>query len=246
MLPEQMQATRCELSERYLEGSGIEIGALHEPLRTSERATVRYVDRLDVAGLRQHYPELAGEDLVNADLIEDGDVLASIEDGQLDFIIANHMLEHTENPIGTIRNHLRKLRDNGVLYHAVPDKWLCFDCDRRITPFEHLVRDDRGGPMVSRLEHFYEWVRVKEKVVEPDEVERRVQHLMSINYRIYFHVWDENQWRSFLEDVNLYLDSSFRIEHFGKNYGWVIAILRNVARTHEGGGRGDSTDKTSG
>src|SRR5262245_28165001 len=109
MIPEQMAAARRELSERYLEGAGIEIGALCQPLWINERATVRYVDRLDVAGLRQQYPELGAYDLVNVDLIDDGEVLASIEDGQLDFIITNHMLEHTENPIGTIRNHLRKL-----------------------------------------------------------------------------------------------------------------------------------------
>jgi hypothetical protein len=47
-------------------------------------------------------------------------------------------------------------------------------------------------------------------------------------------------------DVNLYLDSPFRIERFGKNYGEVIAIVRKVARTHEGVGQGDSEDKTSG
>jgi SAM-dependent methyltransferase len=229
MLPEQMQATRSELSERYLEGSGIEVGALHQPLWTSERAAVRYVDRLDVAGLRLHYPDLPREEFVNVDLIDDGEVLASIEDGQLDFIIANHMLEHTENPIGTIRNHLRKVRDNGILYYAVPDKWHSFDRDRPITPFEHLVRDDREGPAVSRLEHFYEWVTLTDKVSEPDAIEHQVQHLMSMNYSIHFHVWDENHWRLFLDNVNLYLDSPFRIEHFGPNCGEVIAILRKVA-----------------
>lgn len=230
MIPEQMAARRRELSERYLEGSGIEVGALHEPLSTSERATVRYVDRMDVVGLRRHYPELGGEEIVPVDLIDDGEVLASIEDGQLDFIIANHLLEHTENPIGTIRNHLRKLRDDGVLFYAVPDKWDCFDRDRPITPFEHLVRDDREGPMVSRLEHFYEWVTLTDKVSEPDAIEHRVQHLMSMNYSIHFHVWDESHWRSFLEDVNLYLGSPFRIEHFGRNGSEVIAILGKVAR----------------
>jgi hypothetical protein len=170
-----MRATRRELSERYFEGSGIEVGVLHQPLWTSERATVRYVDRLDVAGLRLYYPELGGEELVHVDSIDDGEVLASIEDGQLVFIIANHMLKHTENPIGTIRNHLRKLRDDGVLYYAVPHKRDCFDRDRPMTLFERLVRDDREGPMVSRLEHFYGWVTLTDKVFEPDAIAHRVQ-----------------------------------------------------------------------
>ena len=56
MLPEQMRQRR-ELSDRYLEGSGFEVGP-HEPLWTNERATVRYVDRLDVAGLASIIPNL--------------------------------------------------------------------------------------------------------------------------------------------------------------------------------------------
>jgi predicted SAM-dependent methyltransferase len=229
LLPEPMLAARRELSERYLEGAGVELGALHQPLWTSERATVRYIDRLDVAGLRLQYPELAACDLVSVDIVDDGETLSSIEDGQLDFIIANHMLEHTENPIGTIRNHLRKLRDNGVLYYAVPDKWAFFDRDRPITPFEHLVRDDREGATVSRLEHFQEWVRLVAKVTQPDEIECQVRHLLAINYSIHFHVWDDHHFRLFLENANQYLGSPFRIEYFGQNLGEMITVLRKTS-----------------
>ena len=228
LLPEPMLAARRELSERYLEGSGVELGALHLPLWTSERATVRYVDRLDVAGLRQQYPELAEHDLVNVDIVDDGEALSSIKDGQLDFIIANHMLEHTENPIGTIRNHLRKVRDNGVLYYAVPDKWAGFDRERPITPFEHLVRDDREGPTVSRLEHFHEWVRLVTNVTQPDEIERQVRELLARNYSIHFHVWDNPHFRLFLDDANEYLGRPFQIEYFGQNLNEMITVLRKA------------------
>jgi predicted SAM-dependent methyltransferase len=227
-LPEPMLAARRELSERYLEGAGVELGALHEPLWTSEKATVRYVDRLDVAGLRQQYPELAAYDLVKVDIVDDGEALSSIEDGQLDFIIANHMLEHTENPIGTIRNHLRKIRNNGVLYYAVPDKRASFDRERPITLFEHLVRDDREGPTVSRWEHFHEWVQLVNNVTQPDEIERQVRALLAINYSIHFHVWDSDHFRLFLEDANQYLGSSFQIEYFGQNLNEVITVLRKT------------------
>ena len=189
LIPNPMLAARRKLSERYLEGAGVELGALHQPLWTSERATVRYIDRLDVAGLRLQYPELAEHELVNVDIVDDGESLSSIEDGQLDFIIANHMLEHTENPIGTIRNHLRKLRDNGVLYYAVPDKWAFFDRDRPITPFEHLVRDDREGATVSRLEHFQEWVRLVDRrhSAGRDRVPGPTSYLRSITAYIFMY-----------------------------------------------------------
>jgi hypothetical protein len=138
------------------------------------------------------------------------------------------MLEHTENPIGTIRNHLRKVRDNGVLYYAVPDKWAGFDRERPITPFEHLVRDDREGPTVSRLEHFHEWVRLVTNVTQPDEIERQVRELLAMNYSIHFHVWDSHHFRLFLEHANQYLGSPFRIEHLDQNQNEMIAILRKT------------------
>jgi hypothetical protein len=235
LIPEPMLAARRKLSEKYLAGAGIELGALHQPLWISDRATVRYVDRLNVAGLRLQYPELAGYDLVDVDIVDDGEALSSIEDGQLDFIIANHMLEHTENPIGTIRNHLRKVCENGVLYYAVPDKWASFDRERPITPFEHLVRDDREGATVSRSDHFNEWVRFVDNVTQPEEIERQVRNLIAMNYSIHFHVWDCYHFRLFVEQANQYLGSPFRIEHFGQSVNEVIAVLRKTTgRAHSG------------
>jgi predicted SAM-dependent methyltransferase len=229
LIPEEMLAARRELSERYLEGTGVEVGALHEPLWTSESVCVRYVDRLDVPGLRQHYPELAEHDLVKVDIVDDGEALSSIADGQLDFIIANHMLEHTENPIGTIRNHLRKIRNNGVLYYAVPDKLASFDLERPITSFEHLVRDDQEGATVSRMEHLHEWVQLVSKVTQPDEIERQVRDLDATNYSIHFHVWDADHFRLFIENTNQYLGSPFQIEYFGRNVNEVITVLRKIS-----------------
>ena len=67
-----------------------------------------------------------------------------------DFIIANHFLEHTENPIGTIETHLGKLKPGGVLFYAVPDKRYTFDFRRPVTPIEHMVADYEQGPERSR------------------------------------------------------------------------------------------------
>ena len=82
---------------------------------------ISYVDRMPVDELRKHYPELAGYDLINVDIIDDGENLLLIADSLVDFVIANHMIEHCQNPIGTIKQHLRVLKPNGILYMAVPD-----------------------------------------------------------------------------------------------------------------------------
>jgi SAM-dependent methyltransferase len=216
---------RRAFSRQYLVGQGIELGALHNPLWVSERASVRYVDRLDVPSLRKHYPELDGFSLVQVDIVDDGETLQTIEDLSLDFIIANHMLEHTENPIGTIRNHLRKVRNGGVIYYAVPDKRYTFDVERPLTSFDHLVRDDQEGPQVSRIQHFEEWARLVNKV--PLELlEEHVSELIRTRYSIHFHVWDRPRFESFLSQVGDYLGHSFRVEHFSQNENEMIAVLR--------------------
>jgi SAM-dependent methyltransferase len=232
LTPEQQLSLRHVLSDKYLVGQGIELGALHNPLWTSERASVRYVDRRDVPGLRRHYPELAALELVPVDIVDDGEKLSSLPDGQLDFIIANHMIEHTENPLGTIRNHLGKIREGGVLYYAVPDKRHTFDVGRPITPFEHVVRDDREGAHLSRMEHFVEWVTLVGKI-PPDQVDQHVAKLLEINYSIHFHVWDKLHFRDFLKRANDYLGTPFAVEYYGQTGLEIIAILRKLrpART---------------
>ena len=225
-IPEPMLQKRRQLSDRYLSGQGIEIGALHHPLWVSEQATVRYVDRLSREELRRHYPELKEYPLVPVQVIDDGESLSSMQDGSLDFIIANHMLEHCENPLGTIRTHLRKLRGAGILYYAVPDQRYGFDRDRPLASFAHLVQDDQQGPEASRQDHFYEWSSLVNKQTHPEEIETEVQKLMELNYSIHFHVWDIVTFKDFLVQAQTYLKLPVHVVHFEQNDTEIIVVLK--------------------
>jgi hypothetical protein len=123
------------IAHNFLHGQGIEIGALHNPLRLPPAAKVQYVDRMSVAQLRQHYPELAALELVEADILDDGERLGCVPDMSQDFVIANHFLEHCENPLLALHNLLRVLKVEGVLYLTVPDKRYTFDSSRPVTPW---------------------------------------------------------------------------------------------------------------
>ncbi len=217
---------RIELAARFLAGEGIEIGALHAPLPVPAAARVRYVDRLDAAGLRGHYPELAGLALTAVDILDDGETLDSIADGSLDFIIANHMLEHCENPLGAIRNHFRKIRAGGVLYYALPDMRFSFDNKRPLTPMAHFVADDRLGPAQSRDGHFEEWVRLVDGVTGEPAVREAAQRLKRIDYSIHFHVWD---FDSFLYFVDLVREHNTGLEfdwsHIELNHNEIISVF---------------------
>ncbi|NET62712.1 MAG: class I SAM-dependent methyltransferase [Symploca sp. SIO2E6] len=115
------QALRRQIAWHYLSGKGIEIGALHSPLEVPPHAQVHYVDRLSVAELRKQYPELAEHELVEVDIIDDGETLPSMADASVDFVIANHMIEHCQDPIGTIEHHLRVLKP--VRFCAKPESF---------------------------------------------------------------------------------------------------------------------------
>ena len=105
---------RAQLAAEFLRGGGVEIGALHQPMPVPPGAGVTYVDRMTVEDLRAHYPELAELPLTPVDVVDDGERLETFADESIDFLVANHFLEHCENPIGTIETHLRKLRPGGV------------------------------------------------------------------------------------------------------------------------------------
>ena len=219
-------ARRIALATKYLAGDGIEIGALHAPLPVPAAARVKYVDRLDAAGLQGHYPELAGQALTAVDILDDGETLGTIADGSLDFIIANHMLEHCENPLGTIRNHFRKIRTGGVLYYAVPDMRFSFDNRRALTSMTHFVDDDKLGPAQSRDSHFDEWVRLVEGISDAQTIRATALRLKDIDYSIHFHVWD---FDSFLYFVDLVRDQNPGLEfdwsHIELNHHEIISIF---------------------
>ncbi len=190
LLPDRQEVRRARvrLARRFLHGEGLEIGALHLPLPMPRGAHARYVDRMDEDALVREYPELEGHDLVHVDVIDDGERLATVADASVDFVVANHFLEHTEDPIGTLAQHTRVLRPGGVLFLANPDPRRTFDEDRPLTTIEHLASDHREGPAVSRDGHYEEWVRVVERAPEA-EVAARAAELRDASYSIHFHVW---------------------------------------------------------
>lgn len=217
---------RLLLSSFYLEGSGLEVGALHHPLALPSKASVKYVDRLSVQDLRIHYPELDNENLVSVDIIDDGEKLLTIPNGSVNFVIANHMLEHCMNPIKTIETFLTKLQPGGVVYIGIPDKRFSFDRNRDLTPFTHLVDDYQNRN--DHFQHYLEWSKFVNGVTDESEAMRQAQHLSQIQYSIHFHVWDYYTFVDFLINTNKFLKFSFDILNisFNDHRDEVITILR--------------------
>ena len=181
---------RSELADVYIKGEGIEVGAFNSPLPVPEGARVRYVDIAPAEELEGHAHGLEIE-IVTPDIVDNAQTLATIEDESQDFVIACHIIEHTEDPIGAVGNWLRVLKEGGILFLAIPDKRFTFDVERDATDFEHLLRDHEEGPAWSRQGHYEEVARLVIGV----EDERKVREFADQNREqvghTHFHVWTQ-------------------------------------------------------
>ncbi len=216
--------SRESLASAYLRGDGLEIGALHSPLRVSSAARVKYVDRLTEPEQRQHYPELRDLRLATVDIVDDGERLSKVRDESQDFVIANHFIEHCEDPIGALETFRRVLHPGGIVYMAVPDKRFTFDRNRPLTTVDHLLSDHRQGPAISRRQHLEEWARVVGGETDGERVERHVEHLERTGYSIHFHVWTAASWLEFIVVVGGLL--GLEVEAFLSAQKECITILR--------------------
>jgi SAM-dependent methyltransferase len=203
---------REDLARRYLRGDGIEIGPLAFPLRVPGNVRVRYVDRFDRRRLIDDNRDMlaaAGidpEGIPATDVIDDGAALSTFADASLDFVIANHVLEHIEDPIATLGHWLRMLRPGGVLFLTLPDARHTFDAGRPRTTVEHVVRDHREGPDVSRREHYEEWARFNEGLSSEEQVAARIEQFAATDARHHFHVWELPGFLELLSSVPLPAD----------------------------------------
>ncbi|MCW2987281.1 MAG: Methyltransferase type 11 [Solirubrobacterales bacterium] len=230
---------RAEFAARFLAGDGLEIGPLHQPLAIPAYARASYVDRMKADELRREYPELADWDLTEVDIVDDGELLTTIAAESQDFIVANHFLEHTENPIGTIENHLGKLKPGGVLFYAVPDKRYTFDFRRPPTPIEHMVADYELGPERSRHEHYVEWCRLvideesgsvgnAEQAASEEWVARRARELEDAKYSIHMHVWTQAEFLKLILALRERFGDAFDIEAAARVGIEFIVVLRKA------------------
>lgn len=230
LVPFRQYLGRLGPADRHLRGSGLEIGALQDPIPVRRGVKVRYVDIADTATLRRLHPGKAARHLVEVDVVDDGERLATVADGSQDFVAANHFFEHCEDPIGTLRNLLRVVRVGGVVYLSIPDKRHMFDQDRPATTIAHLERDHEQGPEVSRAQHYDEVVRLAAKVQGEAAVAERVQELVAQKFRIHFHCWSQTEFLEFLCAMQRRSGfPPFDVAEFVANEREMIVVLRRLA-----------------
>lgn len=230
---------RALMARRHLRGEGIEIGAMHFPLPPHRGMKVKYVDNTSLEDNLLRFPELRGLKLVRPDYIEDGFTLASLSDASQDFIIANHVLEHSPNPIAALANWTRVLRPGGSMLLSVPIAANCFDRGRKLTSLEHMQEDNRvDDSELNRrnLEHYQEWLEVSEpailamndqkpKAESAEERRIRAEELCRSGAEIHFHTFSTDSFRNLLEFFATDLHDCFRVNELRESGSEVIAAI---------------------
>ncbi len=169
----------------YLKGNGIEIGALNSPLVIlHDNAKVKYVDYKSVDELKNCYPEL--DNFVKVDILSTAQNLEGLKNDSLDFIIANHVIEHLVNPMKSLQNWHTKLKHGGILYLAFPHALACPDKTRKITSVAHLVQDYATNIEEANDEHLLGFVHAWNPgyFKDPDEIGRVLTYMWErgLNY----------------------------------------------------------------
>lgn len=218
---------REDVARRFLRGEGIEIGPFVWPLRVPPGARVRNVDfksreELVSAG-RASVKNI--EAIPEIHIVDKAEKLATIPDASLDFVIASHVIEHLEDPLGALENWLRVLRPGGVVYIGVPDASQTFDSQRPRTTAEHVLLDHRDGPERSRQQHYEEWARLIEGAAE-EHVGERAAEFAREDARHHFHVWELAGFLELLAASGL----PFVLEFAQRAVEEFIVILRKSAK----------------
>lgn len=119
-----------------LAGRGIEIGPSYSPIvRKADGHDVKVIDHCSTEDLRAKYrdePNVDTSRIEDVDFIWDGRPLTDLvgETGTFDYVIASHVIEHTPDMLGFLKQCSALLKPDGVLALAVPDKRKCFDALR--------------------------------------------------------------------------------------------------------------------
>ena len=239
-----LNETRRLLALRHLPAGarGLEIGALHCPLPLPPTAQARYVDC--------HLPEVlrtlradAGDAIVTPDLLADGFSLDCIATVSQDFVVANHVLEHAIDALGTLKNWLRVLRPGGVLFVAVPIGERCFDRGRDITPAEHFLEDcrlvaagDRQAMRERNRAHVEEHLAIAAPAIAREqcqpwqqpqgtEREREIERLLGADSsQIHHHVFTLDSFAALLG----LLGEQARIERIARSSVEIVGIVRKL------------------
>ena len=123
-----MTRTELILSMIDLSGIGLEIGPGYNPLLPKSFGhRVETLDHATAEQIREKYrndPSVDISRIEEVDFVSDGRSIAEVvsKSGHYDYIVASHVIEHTTDMLGFLKDCQTLLKKTGNLVLAVPDK----------------------------------------------------------------------------------------------------------------------------
>ena len=152
-----MKFNESQLAHKYLDGlKGIEIGAsAHNPFNIPGCIYVDKYESLDTI-YKQEEKKICGEVII-PNIISEGDNLP-FDDSSLDYVLTSHVLEHFYDTIGTIKEWIRVIKNNGIIFCIFPHKERTFDRDRDRTTLKELIQRHNEKIKISDDRHHTVWI----------------------------------------------------------------------------------------
>ena len=135
-----------------------------------------------------------------------------------EFVISSNCLEHVANPLKAIEEWVRVVKKGGLLFLVLPNKDYCFDHNRPITEFFHLLEDYHNNITENDLTHLNEILELHDlKMDEPaGSLEQfKARSLKNFENRaLHQHVFDI----SLLKEIFSYFKLEVLLTHEGQEY----------------------------
>jgi hypothetical protein len=131
---------------------GLEIGPYMNPTVRKDEGDVRYLDFFSTEELAAREQDRRSKNAVIPVVdyvVKSDDYYRHVSD-RFDYVVANHVFEHVDNPVQWLIDLARLVHDGGVMFLTIPDKKYNFDRYRTDTPLSHLLTDffrGHGEPM---------------------------------------------------------------------------------------------------
>lgn len=212
---------RSFLMQKYCRGHGAEIGAGVQPVLVPIGSRTTYIDAVPAAFWRK-LPQWADQDVLQAEIIDEGSTLATVKDETFDYLVAAHVLEHIDDPILALKNWIRVVKPGGHIVIAVPDMRLCDEEHRALSTVDHFQRDHGEGPQVSAEYHY------REHGLNPDEYtgEKLAEYIKDHERMIHYHTFTLTSLVQLLGAVE---SIGFELVEACLNVNEDIAVLRKTA-----------------
>jgi SAM-dependent methyltransferase len=195
-----ISAARKVFSDVFIRGAGIEIGAGTRPFPLPPGVQCFYGDSLDHDALAQYFSSVVSAH--NGRI--DAQSFQQVEFASQDFIIMAHVIEHLENPIGSIDAAIKRLKPRGTLLLVAPNRERTFDCRRQGTPLSHLICDAADGGLSTRYAAIVEHLKyVHPELTGETLTEQEIHRIASLSMReapdLHYHAWNIIEFREFCD-----------------------------------------------